>query len=174
MVGGETEGYIEERIPCPVCGREAVKRSKKTYTWLGLVRIESISCGYCGYRHVDEIVVEPREYGPEEIVVVVRSEEDLRRYLFKSRNAVVEFPDLGIEIFPGPDSRDEVYPIEGLIERYVPRIEAACPNTDDPARCREVVDYLKKVVEDPSIGLVIVIRDPTRYSRLVDRPGSLA
>lgn len=156
--------YSEERIVCPVCGREAIYREKRTYTKLGLVEIRSIICNFCGYRHIDEILVQPREYGPEEIIIDISGEADLRRYIFKSRYATIEFPDLGIEIIPGPDARDEIYPIEGLLEKYIERIDASCQDSEDPVQCRVVVERLRRVLNGDE-KIRIVIRDPSRFSR---------
>jgi len=164
----EEKDLDEEIISCPVCGRDAVRRERSVETWLGVIKIISITCQHCGYRHVDEILVEPREYGPEEIIIHVRSQKDFRKYLFKSRSAFIELPQFGIEIFPGPDARDEITTVEGVIERFIFRLETLCRDTEDPLRCQEIVNKLKKKIDEEDPDLLIIIRDPTRFSRIID------
>ena len=83
------EAYIEEKTTCPVCGREAWHRVKRIQTRIGLVEVRSISCDFCGYKHSDEHLIQPLEYGPEEIILRIENPSDLRRYILKSRHAII-------------------------------------------------------------------------------------
>lgn len=138
-------------------------------TSLGLVEILSIKCDVCGYKHTSENIIEPSEYGPEEIIIRIDSEKDLKTYILKSRFAEVIFQELGIEIYPGPASSDEIYPVEGLLEKYIERIEAMCFETEDPEKCFESTNYLRRVVNGEE-KLTIIIRDPSRISRILATP----
>jgi len=135
-------------------------------TFLGLVEVISIRCDVCGYKHVTEALIEPVELGPEEIIIKIVSEQDLRTFIFKSRFAEISFPELGVTIYPGPEASDEIYPVEGLLEKYIERIEASCSGSEDPEKCFEIVNLLKEVREGRR-NITIVIKDPFRFSRIL-------
>jgi len=157
---------VEEKITCPICGSEAIKRIIYVRSFLGLLEVVSVRCNVCGYRHSSEALIEPVEYGPEEIVIEVDSENTLRTYLFKSRFAEVSFPELGVTIYPGPEASDEIYPVEGLLEKYIEKIEASCPESEEPKHCFEIVNILREV-RDGRRRITVIIRDPSRFSRIL-------
>jgi zinc finger protein len=153
-------------VTCPICGSQAIRRVKYVRTFLGLVEVISIRCDVCGYKHTTEALIEPVELGPEEIVIRINSEQDLKTFIFKSRFAEVSFLELGVTIYPGPEASDEIYPIEGLLEKYIERIEASCPGSEDPEKCLEIVSILKEAKEGRR-NITILIRDPSKFSRIL-------
>ena len=164
---------MEERTPkkigeytvrCPACGRETLKVEEYIYEMpmLGKVILSTGRCSSCGYRFSDARLAEARE--PGKIVYRVERPEDLNALVVVSSSASILIPELGLESKPGPAAQGYITTVEGILERFLEALEAACraPDRDEKA-CREAREKIEGAKEG-RIPFTLVIVDPEGVS----------
>ena len=153
----------ESKIRCPVCGNEmTIEDYIYTVPRLGKIVISSGRCPRCGYKYSDVRLAEAGE--PRKIIYRVESPEDLNALVVRSSSAAVLVPELGLEMLPGPASEGFITTVEGVLERFLEALEAACsaPDADREAcrRAREMIEKAKRGEEK----FTLVIVDPEGVS----------
>jgi len=90
---------------------------RKNIPFFSEVIIMAFRCKSCGAR---DSFIEQSEVGDEavEYVLKVSSDDDLKRQVVKSKWAVVQFPELGLEI-PATNTQGTFTTVEGMLRRMV-------------------------------------------------------
>lgn len=100
-------------------------------------------CSKCGYKNVDVSVVEPHE--PARIIVVVAKPKDLDSLVIKNSKAAIIFPELGLEMWPGPASTGIITTIEGFLLHFKEVLDYLCKQQDvDKNECtkrKRMIDW---------------------------------
>ncbi len=164
----ENQGIETVAITCPVCGSRAVLNSYTRFDPIsGRHVLRAIICRSCGLRHVEDYPIEdsPEFAGETHIVIEVGSPRDFSKLIFKSSRAHITIPEIGLEIIPTNNSVDEILTVDGLIEKIIDHLEPLCPETDDPARCREIIEWLNKAWRG-DVGFTIEIYDPSKRTKV--------
>jgi len=151
-------------VRCPVCGRETLRVEEYIYEvpMLGKVIISTGKCTACGYRYSDARLAEAR--GPSKIVYPVQKPEDLNALVVVSSSATVLVPELGLEARPGPAAQGYITTVEGVLDRFLEALEAACR---DPEADREACEKNRRAIEEAKEGrrqFTLVIVDPEGVS----------
>ena len=153
-------------LECPVCNSKSLCVKDYLYKHgFGEPIVISVGvCHKCGYKNVDVIVAEPHE--PARIIVVVAKPEDLDSLVVKSSGAAVIFPELGLEMWPGPASMGIITTIEGLLLRFREVLDHLCKQQDvDKNECvkrRQAIDWALERRDRRS--------DNERYVMVLDDP----
>lgn len=155
-----------EIVKCPVCGQNTYKIEVYVYEIPieGQILILVGECSSCGYRHRE---VMPVNLGkPVKIELKVETEEDLESFLFRSFQADVEIPELGIEVKAGALYQGIVTTVRGLLESFLDALGGQCEE-----KCEEIKQAMegKKpftlIIYDPS-GLSVVMNKKAKVTRL--------
>ncbi|HIQ11113.1 MAG TPA: ZPR1 zinc finger domain-containing protein [Pyrodictium sp.] len=153
-------------LECPACGTKSLCIEDYLYRHgLGDPIVISVSrCSRCGYKSVDVSVAEPHE--PVRIIVVVVKPEDLDSLVVKNSKAAIIFPELGLEMWPGPASQGIVTTVEGILLRFREIVESLCKKQDvDKSECekrKQMIDWALKRYDRRS--------DDERYVMILDDP----
>ena len=132
-------------LECPVCSSKdfCVKDYLYKHDFGGPIVISVGMCSKCGYRNVDVSVAEPHE--PARIIVVVAKPEDLDSLVVKNSKAAIIFPELGLEMWPGPASTGVITTIEGFLLRFREVLDCLCKQQGaDKNECmkrRRMIDW---------------------------------
>lgn len=126
-----------------------------------------ISCGTCGYRHTDTIIL--GEGDPVRWTVRVEEPGDLAIRVARSTTGTIEIPELGLAVEPGTACEGFVTNIEGVLSRFEQAVETvlANPESDEEraaalrmketlAAAREVAFPFTVILEDPAGNSVLV------------------
>jgi C4-type Zn-finger protein len=62
---------------------------------------------------------------------------------------------------------DEITTVDGLLEKYIDHLEPLCGETENPERCREVVEWMKRAMKGEE-RFTLIIEDPSGRSRELD------
>ena len=155
-----------EVLKCPVCGQNTYKIEVYFYEIPieGQILILVGECSNCGYRHRE---VMPVNLGkPVKIELKVETEEDLESFLFRSFQADVEIPELGIEVKAGALYQGIVTTVRGLLESFLDALGGHCGE-----KCEEIKQAMegKKpftlIIYDPS-GLSVIMNKKARVTQL--------
>ena len=153
-------------LECPACGSKDLCVEDYLYKHgLGDPVVISVGkCSKCGYKNVDVSVAEPHE--PARIIVVVAKPEDLGSLVVKNSRAAIIFPELGLEMWPGPASPGIITTIEGLLLHFKEILDDLCKQQEvDKNECekrRQIIDWALERRERRS--------DSERYVMVLDDP----
>lgn len=129
--------------------------------------IESvIVCRRCGFRHADVMHTEEKE--PRRYELRIESAEDMKIRVVRSSTGVVEIPELGVSISPGPRSEGFVSNVEGVLDRIERAIESAKVGADP--QTREAADKRLRTIAELREGkaqATLVVWDPRGQSAIV-------
>jgi zinc finger protein len=108
------EGYS---LRCPSCDTESMTTSHSQYEvdHFGSVMLSASTCGRCGYKHSDVLMLTERE--TTAITGQINSIEDLNMRVIKSGTATILIPEFGATITPGPYSEGYISNVEGVLQR---------------------------------------------------------
>ena len=154
----------ESVLRCPVCGRETLRVEEYIYEvpLIGKVVLTTGRCSSCGYRYSDARLAEARE--PGKVVYRVEKPEDLNALVVVSSSATVLIPELGLESKPGPAAQGYITTVEGVLDRFLEALEAAC---SDPGADRRACEEARKRITEAKEGrrpFTLVIVDPEGVS----------
>lgn len=149
-------------LKCPVCDRPGLKTTFNVHDipYFGEVMETMSKCVSCNYRNVDVLVLGEKE--PAKYTLKIDSAEDMSIRVVRSGRSIVEVPELGVKITPGPGSEGYVSNVEGVLKR-IENVIMTCPET---GRSK---DLLKKI-NDAKEGretLHLKIDDPTGNSVII-------
>ncbi len=157
----------EQRIKCPSCGKETLIVTDYLYEmpYIGRVILSTGKCENCGYKYSDVRLAEAKE--PGKIVLKVQHPEDLNALVVRSSSASILVPELGLEMLPGPASEGFITTVEGVLERFLEALEAACNSPDsDQKACEEARRKITEAKEGKRTFTLVVV-DPEGVSTIV-------
>ncbi|PWV37763.1 MAG: hypothetical protein DJ555_00685 [Desulfurococcaceae archaeon] len=156
------EPMVEIPIDDPECGSGGFMRIVRRMDPVTGPQISVIViCPGKGYKYFDEI---PENIGGgRTLVIKVNGYEDLSRIIMKSRSATIMIPEIGLISTPRSAAVDEILTVDGILEKYVDHLEPLCENTENPVKCREVVEWMKRAMKGEE-SFTLIIDDPTGRS----------
>ncbi|MDT7887524.1 MAG: hypothetical protein RQ885_00940 [Desulfurococcales archaeon] len=161
------EVLYEIPIEDPECGSGSVmKVLRRGDPTVGNQISIVVICPQWSYRYFEEI---PEDImgGERVIIIEVNNPDDLSRKLFKSREATVTIPEIGLVSTPRSGAVDEITTVDGLLEKYIEHLEPMCNETENPMRCREVVEWMKRAMKGEE-RFTLIIEDPSGRSMELD------
>jgi zinc finger protein len=148
-------------MECPACGG-TLTLITETYDipYFGMVLQSTFLCS-CGYRFVDIFPFEEKE--PRRYTLPV-GEDALCVRVVKSSTCVIEIPELGVRVDPGPASEGVVTNIEGILRR----VESAFRWVDlnQKNQGKKILKKLRNVLEGNGT-LTVILEDPRGFSCIV-------
>jgi len=161
-----SDTLLEVPIDDPQCGVGGIMRVVKRRDPVAGDQISiAIICPEHGYKYFEEI---PENIGEEKMVVIeINSPSDLSRKFLKSRDAIIYIPEIGLVSTPRSAAVDEITTVDGLLEKYIDHLEPLCGETENPERCREVVEWMKRAMKGEE-RFTLIIEDPSGRSRELD------
>jgi len=153
---------------CPFCGkRDSCQLIGKIHKipYFGETIESIIVCEQCGFRHADVMHTEERE--PRRYEFVIESPDDLKVRVVRSSTGVIEIPELGVSIKPGPKSEGFVSNIEGVLKRVEDAINIAVGGASSVAKKTggEKLKILERIKTGKSRG-TLVVWDPRGLSAI--------
>lgn len=99
---------------CPICGYETeVKRTPHTFRFGDVIEL-SYSCDKCDFKFSDIVSIIKHQ---ENCEFYINAPEKLNTRIVKSKNCIIEIPELGIKIKPGDDKQAYVIDLNTLIDK---------------------------------------------------------
>ncbi|HWQ17061.1 MAG TPA: hypothetical protein VNL13_04420 [Sulfolobales archaeon] len=157
-----TESMVEIPIDDPECGSGGSMRiMRRTDPVAGPQISVIVICPEKGYKYFDEI---PENIGGGRTLVIrVNGYEDLSRIIMKSRSATIMIPEIGLVSTPRSAAADEILTVDGILEKYIDHLEPMCEDTENPGKCKEVVEWMKRAMKGEE-RFTLIIDDPTGRS----------
>ncbi len=157
------ETLIEIPIDDPECGSGGYMKILRRVDPTAGPQISIIAvCPERGYRYFEEI---PEDIGGGKVLVIkVNGYEDLSRVFMRSKDATIMIPEIGLVGAPRSAATDEILSVDGVLERYIDHLEPMCESTENPDKCREVVEWMKRAMRGEE-SFTIIIEDPTGRSK---------
>jgi zinc finger protein len=155
---------------CPMCGANGTFQMKcriDDIPFFGETMETLVTCSRCDFKHSDVIHLEERE--PSRYEFQVSSEEDMNVRVVRSSTGIIELPEIGVEVKPGPKAEGYITNIEGILNRIKEAIESA-KNDAGPDKSRvadEKLDFLEKMKRGEKKARLILV-DPLGHSAIVD------
>ena len=152
--------HQEVRGNCPACGEEVDYLYETEHIpYFSEILIISCSCPLCGYRFSDVQSLTSNQ--PVKIEFRVESEDDLMVRVVRSTQGLIEIPELGVEISPGPACEGFVSNIEGILVRIDKVLDGVLIDGDDEQR-RNVLDLKEKMemIRCGTFPITVIISDP--------------
>ncbi|HZD42986.1 MAG TPA: ZPR1 zinc finger domain-containing protein [Methanomicrobiales archaeon] len=151
---------------CPICEKEIefIYQTEEIPFFSDILLISG-SCP-CGYRYTDTLILEENE--PAEWKIMVEGAEDLSIRVIRSASGIMEIPELGVTVEPGPICEAFISNIEGVIDRVEQVLNSLLGWTEGEER--EIVENRIREVEDVRAGVLpitLIIRDPTGNSTII-------
>jgi zinc finger protein len=152
-------------MECPACGG-TLTLITETYDipYFGMVLQSTFLCS-CGYRFVDIFPFEEKE--PRRYTLPV-GEDALCVRVVKSSTCVIEIPELGVRVDPGPASEGVVTNIEGILRRVESALETAVRwgDLNQKNQGKKILKKLRNVLEGNGT-LTVILEDPRGFSCIV-------
>jgi len=105
---------------CPICGYEAeVKRTPHTFRFGDVIEL-SYSCSKCDFKFSDIVSTIKHQ---EDHEFYINAPEKLNTRIVKSKNCIIEIPELGIKVKPGDDKQGYVISVDKLIDKIKTLLE---------------------------------------------------
>lgn len=157
------EVLSEVRVDDPICISGGTLRvARRVDPVAGPQIVLMIICSDGGYRYYEEM---PENIGGGGLLSIeVRGPEDLSRVILRSRSAAISIPEIGLVSTPRAGAVDEITTVDGILEKYVEHLEPICGETENPGRCYEVVEWMKRAMRGEE-RFTLVIEDPSGRSR---------
>ncbi len=126
-----------------------------------------MKCPECNFSHNDIFSAEERP--PVRWTLLVNNPELLKVRVVRSGSGTLRFPELGIDIEPGPAAESYISNVEGVLYRIKPTVEFAAKSAEteeERAKGREVVEMLLQAMRG-EISFTIIIEDPMGVSGIL-------
>jgi len=153
--------------PCPYCNTEIeYLYQTENIPYFSDILIISATCPACGYRYVDTQLL--KDAGPVRYEMPVTTREDLDVRVVRSMTGVLEIPELGVRIDPGPACEGFVSNVEGVLDRIAQAIRLAVKDGDETEKengrvLLETIDSVKA----GGLPITLILQDPMGNSVLV-------
>ncbi|AGK60224.1 ZPR1-related zinc finger protein [Archaeoglobus sulfaticallidus PM70-1] len=154
-------------ISCPACGREIkILSTVHDVPYFGKVLITSISCE-CGFKHSDSIITEIKD--PVRYISKI-NKDNLFTKVIRSTSGTIRFPELGVDIEPGPASNAFITNFEGVLSKVEDIVKLAKSWNSENQEKVEICDKILEKISNTINGdeeLTIIIEDPYGNSAIV-------
>lgn len=106
--------------------------------------------------------------GPVRYEMPVRTREDLDVRVVRSMTGVIEIPELGVRIDPGPACEGFVSNIEGVLDRVAQAVKIAIKDGDETEKKNGTV-LLESIacIRAGEIPITLILQDPMGNSMIV-------
>lgn len=152
-------------MECPQCGSQ-IEILTQTYDipFFGAVLQSTFSCP-CGYRFID---IFPFEEKPSCRYSLAITSPELRSRVVKSSTCIVEVPELGVRMDPGPRSEGIITNVEGILRRIEDAVKIGI-HWGNKSQKKEGKKILKKIknILDGSESATLIMEDPRGFSCIV-------
>ncbi|MBU7024278.1 MAG: ZPR1 zinc finger domain-containing protein [Theionarchaea archaeon] len=158
-------------MECPACdGTLTLITETYDIPYFGMVLQSTFLCS-CGYRFVDIFPFEEKE--PKRYTLPV-CEDALCVRVVKSSTCVIEIPELGVRVDPGPASEGVVTNIEGILRRVESALETAVRwgDPDQKSQGKNILEKLRGVLEGNGT-LTVILEDPRGFSCIVSEKATI-
>jgi len=161
---------VRESYPgtCPACGSEIqIVHHRLDIPHYPDLLLVSITCGACGYRHVDTIIL--GEGDPVQWTVRIEEPEDLSIRVVRSTTGTIEIPELGLAVEPGTACEGFVTNIEGVLDRFQQAVGAVLANPESEEERKAALQVLEKIGAGREVAFpfTVIIKDPAGNSALI-------
>jgi len=156
-------------VKCPVCikGKLKIRQTAHEVPYFGTIIMATMKCENCGFTHKD--IWSPEEHKPMRYELHVEEPEDLNIRVVRSATAIIEIPELGVRIEPGPLAEAFISNVEGVLERIenaVIMMSISAETSEEKRKCEE---FLNKVWEarNGKIKFTLILEDPLGNSTII-------
>lgn len=163
----------EEEIPqefrtnmkCPTCGEDLFLIYYKTrIAYEEGLSIETYYCKSCLYK---QSAITPMERGdPVRTSLRIRSQDDLRVVVYRSTEAVVQIPEIDVEVLPGKSATGEITTVEGIIRRVLDKLDIIGEEAENPEKMKKTREVLELSLNSGNQNLTLIVEDPSGKSRI--------
>jgi ZPR1-related zinc finger protein len=154
------------KAPCPLCNNE-IEYSYQTedIPYFSEILISSALCD-CGFRHTDTMITGGGE--PVRWRVSIQSPEDLSIRVIRSTGGIIQIPEFGVTIEPGPACEGFVSNVEGVLWRVMEAVESIMSWAEggDRERAQAIRNTVQQAI-DGEIPFTLVIEDPCGNSAVI-------
>ncbi|MDD1656848.1 MAG: ZPR1 zinc finger domain-containing protein [Methanomicrobiales archaeon] len=151
---------------CPLCDHDIEYRYQtETIPHFSDVLIISSSCP-CGFHYCDTLLISGGE--PARWQLRVSSPQDLSIRVVRGSSGIIEIPDLGVRIDPGPACEAFISNVEGILLRVSQVVEQLLPGLEGSEK-ENAVAFLDRIgeVREGMVPVTLVIEDPCGNSAIV-------
>jgi zinc finger protein len=156
------------RAPCPLCKKE-IEYTYQTedIPYFPEILISSALCD-CGFRHTDTMITEEGE--PVRWKIAVNAPEDLAIRVVRSTSGIINIPELGVTVEPGPACEGFVSNVEGVLWRVMEAVESVISwaEGEDMSRAQEIQKKIQQAIEG-DIPFTLVLEDPCGNSAILSK-----
>ena len=153
--------------PCPFCNTETeYLYQTENIPYFSDILIISATCPACGYRYVDTQLL--KNAGPVRYEMPVRTRDDLDVRVVRSMTGIIEIPELGVRIDPGPACEGFVTNVEGVLDRIAEAIRIAIRDGSETEKKngRILLESIE-CIKAGEIPITLILQDPMGNSMLV-------
>lgn len=152
-------------MDCPCCGHQ-LELFTQTYDipYFGMVLQSTLLC-VCGYKFVDVYPYEEKE--PTRYILEI-SESELISRVVKSSTCIIQVPELGVRIDPGPVSEGIVTNVEGILYRIEQVLKTAIHwgSSEQKKEGKRILKKLKRVLRGTET-VTLILEDPRGFSCII-------
>jgi len=153
--------------PCPTCNTQIeYLYQTENIPYFSDILIISATCPSCGYRYVDTQMLKNAEPVRYELAVTARDDLDVR--VVRSMTGILEIPEIGVRIDPGPACQGFVTNVEGVLDRIGQAVKAAVRDGDETEKenARRLLAKLD-AIKAGEMPVTVILQDPLGNSVLV-------
>jgi zinc finger protein len=156
---------------CPICGATGtfqVVGRVDNIPYFGETIETLVCCSNCKFKHAD--VMHLGEGEAARLELKISSAGDMNVRVVKSSTGVIEFPELGVVVRPGPSSDGYVTNVEGILNRVKEAITSA-KSCASPAKQRVAQRKLAALERIRRGGkkATLILTDPLGHSTIIDK-----
>jgi len=154
-------------MECPQCGSWlTIFTQTIDIPYFGAVLQSSFTCT-CGYRFID---IFPFEEHPPSRYTLTITQGELQSRVVKSSTCIIEVPELGVRVDPGPRSEGIVTNVEGILRRIEDAVKIGI-HWGDTSQKKEGKQILKKIhkILDGSDSATLIVEDSRGFSCIISR-----
>jgi zinc finger protein len=154
------------KAPCPLCKNE-IEYTYQTedIPYFPEILITTGLCE-CGFRHTDTMITGGGE--PLRWRAPVSSSEDLAIRVVRSTSGIINIPELGVTVEPGPACEGFISNVEGVLWRVMEAVESVISWSEGEDLTR-ALDIKKKIQHalDGELPFTLLLEDPCGNSAIV-------
>ena len=138
-----------------------------TVPYFNEIAMFTMKCPNCNFSHND--VFSAEEHPPVRWTLRVNDPELLKVRVVRSGSGTIRFPEMGIDIEPGPSAESYISNVEGVLYRTRPTVEFAAKTAEHESerqRGKEVVEMMMKAIKG-EIEFTLILEDPLGVSGIL-------
>jgi zinc finger protein len=153
--------------PCPYCNTEIqYLYQTENIPYFSDILIISATCPSCGYRYVDTQMLKSAE--PVRYELAVTTADDLSAKVVRSMTGIIEIPELGVRIDPGPACQGFITNVEGVLDRIGQAVTAGIRDgTPEERENARVLFGKMEAVKAGELPVTVILQDPLGNSVIV-------